>query len=107
MSAHSHKFLGWRFDVPQNTAVFICDHVASGESPILSVSHDNDGDWQFLCDGFHSDEIPILVCLGCAVERDLTVLEVGDLPIGWAAERTAAGSAWRRVRGSESEEAHE
>ncbi len=101
MSAHSHKIPGWCFNVPANTTVFICDHVASGESPILRVSHDHDGDWQFLCNGYHSDRTPVMVCLGCAVERDRTVLEVADLPIGWAAERTAQDGVWRREISSE------
>lgn len=62
--------------------------------PVLSVCHDYDGDWQFLCGGNHRNSKPVLVCLGCAVERKQAPLEMADLPRGWAADRSAVGEPW-------------
>ncbi len=42
------------FDEERHTGVYVCARVAQG-SPILYVSHDADGDWQFLCGGTHED----------------------------------------------------
>jgi hypothetical protein len=39
---------GYRFTEAQNAAVFICHRVKEGH-PILFVSHDDQGGWQFLC----------------------------------------------------------
>lgn len=39
-------------DAP-NTACFTCCHVLEENKPILYVSHDEDGYWQFLCGGNH------------------------------------------------------
>jgi hypothetical protein len=69
----------------------------------LRVCHDNEGDWQFLCDGFHSESMPLIVCLGCAVERDPSLVEVATLPAGWVAERKAQGEAWSREKNPDEE----
>ena len=42
-------------DAP-NTACFTCCHVLEENKPILYVSHDEDGYWQFLCGGNHKEE---------------------------------------------------
>jgi hypothetical protein len=94
MSGHSHTFPDWPFGDPVNATAFMCDHVVSGVAPILRVAHDHDGDWQFLCDGLHGEARPVIVCLGCAFERDRSVREVASLPPGWAAERVVPGGAW-------------
>jgi len=40
----------FEFSAARNTAVFICARVRDG-APVLHVTHDADGDWQFLCGG--------------------------------------------------------
>jgi len=97
MSAHAHSFDGhWPFREAENTPVFTCEHVLDGGLPILRVSHDYDGDWQFHCGNGHADSKPLLICFGCIVERDATLVAVADLPIGWGADREAPGAAWVR-----------
>ena len=95
MSAHSHSFDGkWPFLDAENTAVFCCEHVFSDASPILYVTHDHDGDWQFLCGGHHSEAKPRIVCLGCMIEKDPSVWTLAEMPIGWGADRTEVGAPW-------------
>jgi len=97
MSTHAHSFDGrWPFADAENTAVFCCDHVFSENFPILYVTHDHDGDWQFLCGGQHSNAVPRLVCLGCMVEKDPTLWTLADMPLGWGADREAIGFHWNR-----------
>ena len=97
MSTHAHSFDGrWPFEDAENTAAFCCEHVFSSESPILYVTHDHDGDWQFLCGGVHPDDKPRLVCLGCMVEKDATLWVLADMPIGWGADRSSKDAIWNR-----------
>ena len=94
---HTHQFKDWPFCEPDNTAAFTCSHVFDGAS-ILLVTHDTeDGAWQFLCGQVHeSDDSPRIVCLGCIAEKDNTLLELADLPLGWCAERKDKYSQWIR-----------
>ena len=87
-----------RFDFkdPPNTAAFICQHVAAGD-PILYVSHDEDGDWQFLCGRPHGEDAPQragLVCLADVVRRDPELNTLATLCSGHHVERTSAAAAW-------------
>ena len=62
----------------------------------MTVCHDHNGDWQFLCGSNHSGSKPVLVCLGCAVERHHVPLELANLPRGWAADRLSEVAPWVR-----------
>ena len=105
MPTHSHNFNGpWPFTDPDNTAVFSCEHVIERGRPILRVSHDHDGDWQFLCGDSHVGGKPQIVCLGCMVERDGSIVSVADLPMGWGADREFPGAAWIRAANPEPDE---
>lgn len=94
----------FQFDEERNLGVFTCSKVWDEAKPILRVSHDGDGDWQFLCGGLHDeesgDEIRF-VCLEHLVERDSTLNQVADLCRHWSAERTTADAEWERVDGIE------
>jgi hypothetical protein len=97
MSTHSHNFDGrWPFEEAENTAAFCCEHVFLSERPILFVTHDHDGDWQFLCGGMHPDDKPRLVCLGCMSEKDATLWVLADMPPGWDADRENEDMVWKR-----------
>ena len=48
-----------------STAVFVCDNVHVHGRPILFVSHESDGSWQFLCGGQHDDDSSDGVALAC------------------------------------------
>jgi len=98
--SHDDHFIVERFsfNAPGNTAVFICPRVRRGAA-ILYVSHERDGDWQFLCGGEHADatdDPASLACLECTVARDPSLNEVADLCEGFSAERERPGAEWVR-----------
>lgn len=96
MNTHAHGFDGkWPFREAENTAVFCCGHVFD-DAPILYVTHDHDGDWQFLCGAIHEGEQPRVVCLGCMVEKDPSLWTLADMPAGWGADREHQKHRWRR-----------
>jgi hypothetical protein len=105
MSAHTHSFDGrWPFAEPENALVFCCEHVLKRERPILRVSHDHDGDWQFLCGESHAGGKPHIICMGCALERDGTLVAIADLEAGWGADRESQSSKWVREENPEPED---
>jgi hypothetical protein len=78
-------------------AAFVCSHVFDNSKPILLVSHENNGDWQFLCGGEHpEDDLPHLVGRNHLVERDETLRQILDLERGWCAERQSVTDSWER-----------
>ncbi len=87
----------FRFSAPKDLSVFVCSHVWEDEAPILYVSHDGDGDWQFLCGGTHEDSKPVLVCLEHVVDRDASLNEVSDLLCNHTAERNNVGAEWEVI----------
>ena len=90
----------WPFSDPHNLAVITIDRIVEGKRPILFVSHDaDDGGWQFL-DGEDVDvsvTAARVLSLHELVERDPTIRELADLPIGWQAVRDNADQPWRRL----------
>ena len=86
----------WPFDQPPNAGAITVRSVLEG-APILFVAHDaDDHGWQFL-DGRE----PVvaegrLICMADALERDPGLVELGDLPPGWVAERDGPADPWRR-----------
>jgi hypothetical protein len=99
MTRHLHQ-LGarpWPFLDPENVAAFTCRHVLEDDDGILVVSHDeDDGAWQLLCGRTHSTDDARVVCLGCIVVKDDTLLQLADLPLGWIASRDTLSSEWAR-----------
>ena len=96
---HSHPFpkSEWPFSDPTNAAAFTTTRVLREGLPVLLVSHDQDGDWQFMCTTTNDTADGLVVCLGCAYQRDRTIGEVADLPAGWQAWRDYVGGPWDRV----------
>lgn len=101
---HAHNFPDWPFADSTSAAAFTTRPVLEQGFPVLLVSHDPEGDWQFLCGTTTELEDCKLVCLGCAFQRDPTLAEVADLPLGWMAEREVVGGAWERFLGPEDSE---
>jgi hypothetical protein len=95
---HQHDFprSEWPFADPENVAAISTVQVFRQELPILRVTHDDDGDWQVLCGTTSDVKDGIVVCLGCAYQRDKTIGELADLPLGWAAWREHIGAPWQR-----------
>lgn len=89
----------WKFHDPPNVACFTSSFVLVG-SPILRVCHDYDADWQFhgSPDQPVDESVARVVALSEIVGCDSSVMELYDLPYGWAAERTKPGEPWRRFR---------
>lgn len=94
----------WRFHEGKNRAVFTTIGVLDGTHPILLVSHDAEGDWQFLCGTTNWPEDGRLVCLGNVVEQHPAIVELADLPTGWQAVRDAPDQPWRRIKSEPDEE---
>ena len=92
----------WVFGGPENLAVFTTRKVLEDRLPILQVTHDEDGDWQFLCGTTIAPEDAKLVCLREIVELDPSVGQLAYLPEGWQAVRKSTGDPWVRTRKTES-----
>jgi|SRR5215468_157920 len=86
----------WIFDEPRNLGVYTTIRVLHENHPILLVSHDEDGDWQFLCGTTNDSDHGRLVCLNDMVKLDPSVNDIADLPLGWRAWRENVGAEWRR-----------
>jgi hypothetical protein len=91
----------WPFHEGRNRAAITTKPVLRNGHPILLVTHDRDGDWQFLCGTTSRPKEGQVVSLGCIFERDHTLAEVADLPEGWRAHRAARGGPWRREKAAE------
>jgi hypothetical protein len=86
----------YKFDLPKNTACFVCNHVLNKERPILLVSHDEaDSNWQFLCGkNDHDDQSIRIISLEEVTELDNSINDLFDLPEGVTAERVDIGLTW-------------
>jgi|RhiMethySRZTD1v2_1073278.scaffolds.fasta_scaffold3796832_1 hypothetical protein len=95
---HEHDFRKseWPFADPVNAVAISTVQVFRQGLPIRRVSHDQDGDWQVLCGTTVDVKDAIVVCLGCAYQRDMTIGELADLPLGWTAWRDHVGGPWER-----------
>jgi hypothetical protein len=86
----------WPFEDSRNTAAITTRQVLEG-APVLHVTHDlDDGSWQFLCGTTDDSADGRVVGLGRLCDRDVSLLEVVDLPEGWQAWRERVGAPWRR-----------
>ena len=93
----------WKFPDPPHTRVFLSETVHYGTEPVTYVSHDaEDGSWQFLGDSMAEDGGLVISCFHHPIDRDPSLKELADLPLGWYAERSERGSPWIRRRKLES-----
>lgn len=85
------------FNLPANTAVFVCSHVADRKRPVLRVSHDANGDWQFLCGGDHGDgssDAPKLWALSEILKIEPQLIVLGEMCIAHSATRSTPAAGW-------------
>ena len=82
------------FSEAPDTAVFTCCHVLSGERPVLYVSHDEDGYWQFLCGEEHEESDAGMVALHSIYMSDKSVGLLAELECRYSAERENVESKW-------------
>jgi len=100
MSTHSHDFSDseWPFQEPTDTTAFTTTKIVHDGYPVLRVTHDEEGDWQILCDTTNRPEDCLIVCLGCAFQRNRDIGALADLPLGWRAWRESVDSPWQREK---------
>jgi len=94
-----NKKAEFRFKEPESKACFTCDHILKGERPILFVSHDANGDWQFMCgQNDHTDKNAKLISLVQATELDPTVNDLYEMPMDFGADRKSVKDKWEPFR---------
>ncbi|MCC9601264.1 DUF4262 domain-containing protein [Stieleria sp. JC731] len=86
----------WPFLEAKNAAVYTTRQVIEEDHPVLYVSHDEDGDWQFLCGTTDDPKDCRIVGLEQIVEDHPSVAKLADLRIGANAERKDESSPWER-----------
>lgn len=87
-----------KFKENSNTYVFTSKYVVLNGSPILYVSHDIDGDWQFLgSENNLKEEDAMIIALSELIDIDPTILEIADLPFGKEAIRESNNSEWQII----------
>ncbi len=64
--------------------------------PVLLVFHDAEDDWQFLSSYEESASECVLVHLSHLLNRDETLHDISDLPVGWKAWRGNLSDTWTR-----------
>ncbi len=96
--------LARRSDPPDNLGIFTCRHVCDEGAPIQLVTHDMDGDWQFLCRADHAeagaDDIRLL-SLAEIVKCDAAVKPLLRMCAGWEAWRETPQAEWQFFDGME------
>jgi hypothetical protein len=91
------SLFNWKFPDPPHTGVYLSETVHKGTEPITYVSHDSeDGAWQFLGDSMSEGGGPVLSCFHHPIDRDPSLAELADLPLGWYAQRDKVGEPWIR-----------
>jgi len=88
----------WPFvDDPPNVAVITTRGVVDGTDWIALASLDqDDGDWQFIGSEGPREDQAMVVALRSVFERDSSIGELADLPLGWRAWRMAPDQPWQR-----------
>jgi len=87
----------FKFRESKNLGTYTTRQWLDFKSPILSVVHDSDGDWQFLT----GDQLPEdirLVCLDEIIKSDMTLNDLFDLDYGECADREKIGDKWIRIK---------
>lgn len=93
----------FKFREAKNLGVFTTRQWLEMDKPILHVTHDSDGDWQFLTGEQTQDDIR-LVALEQMVIKDKTLNQIFDLEYGEEAEREFVGGQWVRRKIENSDE---
>jgi hypothetical protein len=75
--------------------VYTTRFVIEDKSPIILVSHDEDGDWQFLSEEGPVESEARVILLGEMIQHDPSILEIADLALGAKAFRDNADCPWR------------
>lgn len=95
---HSHSFdeKDWPFSTSMTAPAYSTYNVVRNGYPILTIAHDNDGDWQFLCGTPLEESDMSVVCLGCMYEMHPFIAQFWNLPRGWIAWRENLDDEWHK-----------
>ena len=95
----------WKFNEAAHTGVFTTKRVMSGADPVTRVFHDvEDGAWQFHGSDESKPEDLAYVCLHHIIDKDATIKDLADLPVGWCAWRENVAAPWvRELVGADAE----
>ena len=95
---HEHLFSAddWPFSDQTNAVAISTRQVVLEGYPVLRVSHDLDGDWQVLCGTTTDVNDALVVCLGCAYQRNPSIGSLANMPRGWTAWRDSPDDPWTR-----------
>ena len=79
---------------------FACKKVWEQDAPVLHVSHDADGDWQFQCGGdeHNSADQAVLIHVSHMFDLWAELQVVADLAAGSYAWRTSTTKPWKRYK---------
>jgi len=86
-----------KFKEPLSTAVLTTKFVINDNKDITYVTHnEDDGSWEFLSDDIFDDHkaVVMVVELGQMLERDPSLLDLADMPVGHYAVRDNQNDAW-------------
>jgi uncharacterized protein DUF4262 len=93
------SLFNWKFPDDPHARVFLSEKVHKGAEPVTYVSHDTeDGAWQFLGDSMSDGGGPVISCFHHPIDRDPSLAELADLPLGWYARRPKVGESWTRKK---------
>jgi len=96
------SLFNWKFPDDPHVRVFLSETVNGGTERVTYVSHDaEDGAWQFLGDSMSDGGGPVISCFHHPIDRDPSLTELADLPLGWYAKRDRVGEPWTRKKHSE------
>jgi hypothetical protein len=88
----------WPFNEPKNLAVFSIRQIIFDQKPILFVTHDEDGDWQFLGTETPLASDAVIVSLAEIVELDSSIKMLSGLQAGWEAWRSNRNDGWKKQK---------
>lgn len=86
----------WPFQVSADTEIYTTSNVVRNGDPILTIAHDHEGDWQFLCGYTNRTEDMFVLPLSSIYQEHPFIRDFADLPLGWVAWRDSAADAWHR-----------
>ena len=85
----------YKFIDSADTACFVCDHILRRQRPILHVTHDHDGYWQFICgQNDHYETNGKVISIEEATKIDNTINDLYEMPMGVGADRESVNDKW-------------
>src|SRR6266550_5100333 len=95
------SLFNWKFPDDPHARVFLSETVHKATESVTYVSHDaEDGAWQFLGDSMSDGGGSVISCFHHPIDRDPSLAELADLPLGSYAERDGVGEPWTRKKHS-------